>query len=151
MALSGTEGEKYWYILRMGWNGSGAVEVRRGGGDLYSWSIEKAFEGRQTSRGVEESTAPIEWNDSVSGSKETHIWLPLFLWPKLALFCLKTCVCETPPSLQCKKAGSQNQSTVFYLEFISGYCPYQTKPFHQGFFNTLYFSFILLWNKLGNN
>lgn len=66
------------------------------------------------------------------------------------------CVHEAPVPPSGLRAGSQNQIFLFFFlpffpECITGYCPYQTKPFHQRFFNTLYFSFILLWNKPGNN
>lgn len=37
------------------------------------------------------------------------------------------------------KARSQNQRLPCFLECITGYCPHQTKPFHQGFFKTLFF------------
>lgn len=37
------------------------------------------------------------------------------------------------------KAGSQNQRLPCFLECITGYCPHQTKPFHQRFFKTLFF------------
>lgn len=37
------------------------------------------------------------------------------------------------------KARSQNQRLPCFLECITGYCPHQTKPFHQRFFKTLFF------------
>lgn len=47
------------------------------------------------------------------------------------------------------KAGSQNQRLPCFLECITGYCPHQTKPFHQRFFKTLFspplFCFEISW------
>lgn len=85
----------------------------------------------------------IEYTKYLGFKGDPHLASPLFL-AHISIVLLENPVCENLPSLQDRRAGSQNQSAVFYLEFISGYCPYQTKPFHQGFFNTLYFSFILL-------
>lgn len=47
------------------------------------------------------------------------------------------------------KARSQNQRLPCFLECITGYCPHQTKPFHQRFFKTLFspplFCFEISW------
>lgn len=103
--------------------------------------------------GAKTTAGPItrgawEWSGELSWS------LPSMVAP----WCWKrevkpSCVCtKTPFCLSVLRAGSQNQiflfpptpPSFFFPECITGYCPYQTKPFHQRFFNTLYFSFILL-------
>lgn len=146
MSIWGTENGESW--ARWLWN---ALVTE--GWDVSGQNLLKA-EGTWMRTEMRRWRNPLEskWLNmqSIQDSKGTHIWLLLFLWPTLVLFCWKTLFVKTL-SLQDRRAGSQNQSDIFYLEFISGYCPYQTKPFHQAFFNTLYFSFILLWNKLGNN